>query len=514
MIRAARPAAFGAAPQGTQYVRRMLCFGSTTMRRVYPAGPVAPRLATVDEATTPGGWPRHAPRAERRAAGKEARAALPLADLAEAGSADRDPVDVVSAGDVDRLPWLVPIRYGRMAASPFAFFRGAAGLMAHDAAGLPRSGLEVQLCGDAHLLNFGVYGSPERALVFDLNDFDETLPGPFEWDVRRLVASMVVAARSRGLKPKRQREVAQLAAQRYRTAMAELAEASALESWYAQIEVDARIPEIADEDWRRYAERVAERARGKDHLQAVSRFTEVVDGARRIVAEPPLIVPLRDISYMLPVDDVEGLIRSAFLQYRDSVRDDVRVLLDRYTYVDSAVKVVGVGSVGTRCVIVLMQGADENDLLFLQIKEARPSVLEPHLGRSAYGHPGQRVVAGQRLMQSASDAFLGWADGPLGRHYYWRQLRDWKGSAEVEKMDGKLLGLYGMLCGWTLAKAHARSGDRVAIAAYMGSSERFEEALVEYAVAYADRTEADHAALLEAVREGRIETAADAEADE
>jgi len=466
----------------------------------------------VEEATTSTGWPRHATRGERRAAGKAAREALPLAGLAEMGLAERDPVAIVSAGDAGRLPWLVPIRYGRMAADPFAFFRGSADLMAHDCAALPRSGLDVQLCGDAHLLNFGVFGSPERALVFDLNDFDETLPGPFEWDVRRLAASMVLAARSRGLKPRRQRQVARLAAQRYRTAMAEFAEQTALESWHAQIEVDARIPAIADEDWRRYAQRVADRARGNDHHQAVARFTEVVDGRRRIVAEPPLIVPLRDLVELLPDDDVEGLIRSVFLTYRDSVRDDVRVLLDRYTYVDSAVKVVGVGSVGTRCVIVLLQGADESDLLFLQVKEATASALEPHLGRSAYAHPGQRVVAGQRLMQSASDAFLGWADGPLGRHYYWRQLRDWKGSAEIDRMDAKLLGLYGMLCGWTLAKAHARSGDRVAIAGYLGSSEHFEDALEEYAVAYADRAEADHAVLVEAIRGGRIAAAAGAAA--
>jgi len=466
----------------------------------------------VEEATTSTGWPRHATRGERRAAGKAAREALPLAGLAEMGLAERDPVAIVSAGDAGRLPWLVPIRYGRMAADPFAFFRGSADLMAHDCAALPRSGLDVQLCGDAHLLNFGVFGSPERALVFDLNDFDETLPGPFEWDVRRLAASMVLAARSRGLKPRRQRQVARLAAQRYRTAMAEFTEQTALESWHAQIEVDARIPAIADEDWRRYAQRVADRARGNDHHQAVARFTEVVDGRRRIVAEPPLIVPLRDLVELLPDDDVEGLIRSVFLTYRDSVRDDVRVLLDRYTYVDSAVKVVGVGSVGTRCVIVLLQGADESDLLFLQVKEATASALEPHLGRSAYAHPGQRVVAGQRLMQSASDAFLGWADGPLGRHYYWRQLRDWKGSAEIDRMDAKLLGLYGMLCGWTLAKAHARSGDRVAIAGYLGSSEHFEDALEEYAVAYADRAEADHAVLVEAIRGGRIAAAAGAAA--
>ncbi len=452
---------------------------------------------------TTAAWPRHPSRDERRATGKAARTLLPLRDLADPGAADRDPVAIVSAADDRRLPWLVPIRYGRMLQSPFAFFRGAAALMAADCAPLPRSGLEVQLCGDAHLLNFGLFGSPERALVFDLNDFDETLPGPFEWDVRRLAASMAVAARSQGLKPKRQREAALAAARRYRTAMREFADMSALEAWHVQLEVDERIPELEDDAWRAYVQRVAERARGKDHLQAAARLTEVVDGRRRILADPPLLVPLADLPELAPIDR-EALVRHVFLAYRDSVRDDVRVLLDRYTYVDAALKVVGVGSVGTRCVIVLLQGADERDLLFLQVKQALPSVLEEHLGPSAYAHPGQRVVAGQRLMQSASDSFLGWADGPLGNHYYWRQLRDWKGSAEVERLKGPLLGLYGAVCGWTLAKAHARSGDRVAIAAYLGSSERFEEALADYAVAYADRNDTDHAALAAAVREGRV----------
>jgi len=464
------------------------------------------------QATT-AAWPRHPTREERRAEGKAARDRLPLRDLADAGSADRDPVAIVSAADDRRLPWLVPIRYGRMLQSPFAFFRGAAALMAADCAPLPRSGLEVQLCGDAHLLNFGLFGSPERALVFDLNDFDETLPGPFEWDVRRLAASMAVAARSQGLKPKRQREAALAAARRYRTAMREFAELSALEAWHVQLEVDERIPELENADWRAYVQRVAERARGKDHLQAAARLTEVVDGRRRIIADPPLLVPFDDLPQLAPIDR-EALVRHVFLAYRDSVRDDVRVLLDRYTYVDAALKVVGVGSVGTRCVIVLLQGADERDLLFLQVKQALPSVLEEHLGPSAYPHPGQRVVSGQRLMQSASDAFLGWADGPLGNHYYWRQLRDWKGSAEVERLEGPLLGLYGAVCGWTLAKAHARSGDRVAIAAYLGSSERFEEALADYALAYADRNDADHAALAAAVAEGRLAAADDTGAAE
>lgn len=441
------------------------------------------------------------------------RDVLPLKQLAELAPApaDRDPVALTIAADADRLAWLVPIRHGRMLRSAFTFYRGSAGLMAHDLALSATTGLEVQMCGDAHLLNFGLYGSPERALVFDLNDFDETLPGPFEWDAKRLVTSMVVAARDRGFKPKQQREIARATAARYRTAMAEFAAMTALETWHSQIEVDAAIKGVTDTEWRRFIERTADRARGKDHLQAVSRFTEVVDGQRRIVADPPLIVPLGDLS-ALTNEDPEALARYVFLEYLASVRDDVRVLLDRYTYVDAAIKVVGVGSVGTRCLILLLQGVDENDLLFLQVKEAGPSVFEPYVGASAYAHHGERVVAGQRLMQSASDAFLGWATGPQGREYYWRQLRDWKGSADVEQMSPKLLGLYGLACARTLAKAHARSGDRVAIDAYLGSSTKFEDALTDFAEAYADRNERDYEALRAAVADGRVEARDDADA--
>lgn len=442
---------------------------------------------------------------------------MPLKHLAELAPAPstRDAVALTIAADVDRLSWLVPIRHGRMLRSAFTFYRGSAGLMAHDLAQSANSGLDVQLCGDAHLLNFGLYGSPERALVFDLNDFDETLPGPFCWDVKRLVTSMVVAARDRGFKPKQQREIARATAERYRTAMSEFAAMTALETWHSQIEVDAAVKGVTDTEWRRFIERTADRARGKDHLQAVSRFTEVVDGKRRIVADPPLIVPLRDLQTVVGADpegfarqvweDPEALARYVFLDYRSSVRDDIRVLLDRYTYVDSAIKVVGVGSVGTRCLIVLMQGVDENDLLFLQVKEAGASVFEPYVGASVYPHHGQRVVAGQRLMQSASDAFLGWATGPQEREYYWRQLRDWKGSADVDQMNAKLLRLYGVACARTLAKAHARSGDRVAIDAYLGSSTRFEDALVAFGEAYADRNEQDFEALRAAVADGRVE---------
>jgi len=462
---------------------------------------------SVDETTS---WPEHATRAERRAHGKQAREALPLDAIGELAIKPRDPVALTVAVDEDRLPWLVPIRHGRMLRSAFTFYRGSAGLMAHDLAQSPHSSLRVQLCGDAHLLNFGLFGSPERSLVFDLNDFDETLPGPFEWDVKRLVASIVIAARDRGFKPKQQRAIAMAAAARYRTAMREFADLTALETWHAQLEVDVAIKGVTDSEWRDYIKRASDRARGKDHLQAVSRFTEVVDGRRRIVADPPLIVPLTNLTELIGEDPV-ALARYVFLEYLGSVRDDVRVLLDRYTYVDSAIKVVGVGSVGTRCLIVLLQGADENDLLFLQVKEAGASAFEPYLGASAYAHHGQRVVAGQRLMQSASDAFLGWATGPQKREYYWRQLRDWKGSADVDRMSAKLLQLYGSVCAWTLAKAHARSGDRVAIAAYLGSSSRFEEAMRRFGEAYADLNELDYAALQAAVADGRVEARDDAD---
>ena len=455
-------------------------------------------------------WPVHATRAERRAQGKAARAVLSLDDLAVLAETERDPVALVGATDEARVPWLVPIRYGRMLRSAFTFYRGSAVLMAFDLAQSPNSGLEVQLCGDAHLANFGMYGSPERSLVFDLNDFDETLPGPFEWDVKRLIASLAVCARDRGFKPKRQRAIALAAAAEYRRAMRVFADLSVLQTWYAQLDVDKAISETEDLELRDRAERLADRARGKDNLQAAARFTEVVDGRRRIVADPPRIVRIEDLPTREP-GDVEELVRATFLEYRDSVRDDVRVLLDRYTFVDAAIKVVGVGSVGTRCFIVLMQGCDEQDLLFLQVKEAGPSVLEAHLGHGRYHHHGHRVVAGQRLMQSASDTLLGWATGPAGRQYYWRQLRDWKGSADFERMDEKLLLKYGEICAWTLAKAHARSGDRVAIAAYLGSSTAFEEAMTTFATTYADRAEQDYALLQAAVAAGRVVAHDDAE---
>jgi uncharacterized protein (DUF2252 family) len=435
------------------------------------------------------------------------REVLPLGDLAVALDAarERDVVGIVGAQDAMRIPWLVPIRYGRMLRSVFVFYRGTAGLMAHDLAASPNSGLQVQLCGDAHLLNFGVFGTPERKLAFDLNDFDETLTGPFEWDVKRLVASMVLAARSIGAKPKRQRAIAQAAAWRYRDAIRALAERDALANWYEAVDVDNLLATIEQKAARAFAADIAERARTRDHLKSAARLTEVVGGRLRITPNPPLIVPLDEFPDPMIAADPEAFVRYAFLEYLETVGDAIRVLLDRYTFVDAALKVVGVGSVGTRCAIVLFQGPKAEDLLILQAKQATASELEAYLPPSPYGHHGRRVVEGQRLMQAASDLFLGWATGPGGADYYWRQLRDWKGSVDVTKMDETILELYGRLCAVTLANAHARSGDPIAIAAYLGSSTRFDEALATFAVDYADQTERDYAALAEAAGDGRIE---------
>lgn len=461
-----------------------------------------------------GHWPKPISIRERRARGKEARATLPLEDLADVIDLDRprNPLRILEVQDAQRIPWLVPVRYGRMLRDPFVFFRGNAAVMAHDLAGLPHSDLRVQLCGDAHLLNFGVFGTPERQLVFDLNDFDETMPGPFEWDVKRLVASMVLAARSLGLKEKRQSAIAETTAWRYRDAMAGFSDGDPLANWYARTDIERLLATIDDAKVRSFAEDVADRARAKDHLQAAARLTEVVGGRRRIIPDPPLVVPLEDFADPLIANDPEGFVHAGFVDYMRTLRDDVRVLIDRYTYVDAALKVVGVGSVGTRCAIVLMQGTHEQDLLLLQAKQAGPSVFEEFLGASAYGHHGERVVAGQRLMQSASDFFLGWSSGALGTQYYWRQLRDWKGAVDIAKMNAELLLLYGRLCAATLAKAHARSGDPVAIASYLGKSTRFETALAEFGIGYADLAERDYACLRDAADDGRVEAHDDASA--
>ena len=413
---------------------------------------------------------------------------------------------------VSRVPELVPIRYGRMLVSPFTFYRGAALIMASDLAATPRSGLPVQVCGDAHLSNFGVFASPERQLMFDINDFDETLPGPWEWDVKRLAASFEVAGRDRGFTPAERRAVVLAMADEYRARMKQAAGMRNLDVWYAHVEVEAlfeQLEAMATKKQRAKARANVAKARTKDSMQAFAKLTQQVDGERRIITDPPLIVPIEDL---LPAgrerDEVEGEIRGIIRSYRRTLETDRRHLLENFDYVHMARKVVGVGSVGTRAWILLMLGRDDQDPLFLQAKEAQESVLEPFVGKSRYPNSGQRVVAGQRLMQAASDIFLGWdrvtgLDGQA-RDFYIRQLRDWKGSADIDTMTASVMTLYARMCAATLARAHARSGDRIAIASYLGNSDVFDRAIADFSSAYADQNERDYQALAEAVDSGRI----------
>ena len=459
-------------------------------------------------------------REERVARGKKARAEVPRSSHAEfAPALDRpDPVTLLQRDDASRVPELLPIRYGRMAVSAFTFFRGAALPMAADLAGTPRTGLVAQICGDAHLANFGLFASPERRLVFDINDFDETLPGPWEWDIKRLATSLEVAGRDNGYSTKQRHSIVLASVAAYRRAMAEFAEKTALEVWYAHADEDAikaRVDEAASRGRsgrsldRKRAARTMAKARTKDNLGALGRFAGDQDGRPEIVADPPLIVPLRDLveeghDPAERRDWLQGLIDA----YRSTLEPERRVLLDQYRLVDFARKVVGVGSVGTRSWMALLLGDHERDPLFLQAKQAGPSALEQFVGPSEYDNAGQRVVVGQRLMQAVSDIFLGWMrvkglDGQT-RDFYLRQLRDWKGSAEIEVMIPAGMQAYGELCGWTLARAHARSGDRIAIAAYLGSGPAFDVALGEFAQAYADQNEHDYQALTDAIRSGRV----------
>ncbi|WP_173054575.1 DUF2252 domain-containing protein [Phytohabitans houttuyneae] len=459
-------------------------------------------------------------RRDPKARAKEGRAArkqVPHASHAEWRPAkDRpDPVDVLIAQGASRLPELVPIRHGRMLVSPFTYYRGAAAVMAGDLASTPVSGFVTQLCGDAHLTNFGGYASPERNLVFDINDFDETFPGPWEWDVKRLAASFVIAARDNGFGRKERAAIVKTTLSSYRNAMATFAGMGELAVWYAHADASAVSRIISTTPSKRTLkrfQRAQAKARTHDSLQALRKLTGVVDGQRRIIADPPLVVPvhdlLPDIERKLLEEQLRGLLRG----YRRTLPDDRRHLLDSFEFVDMARKVVGVGSVGTRCWIVLLRGRDDSDALLLQVKEAQVSVLAPYIMDSGVlpcvRHCGERVVAGQRLMQAVSDIFLGWqtAEGIDGqvRDFYVRQLRDWKQSAVIEGMDAATMRAYGDLCGWVLARAHARTGDRVAIAAYLGEDDTFDRALLEFSERYADQSEDDHTALAAAARAGRI----------
>ncbi len=445
---------------------------------------------------------------QRQERGRAARRVAPRGSHSEwVPVPDRpDPVDLLEAQARDRIQELMPIRYSRMMASPFAFMRGSAIVMANDLAGTPQTSIQAQLCGDTHLLNFGAYASPERALLFDLNDFDETLPGPWEWDVKRLAASFVVAGRDNGFDAADCRGAAQASVASYRQRMAQFSEMGELEVWYSRVgeeEVSGLLSD-AKKKSREKVSKAVQKARGRDSLQALSKLTRVVDGRRMINDDPPLLVRIPQ------GDEIRAQVYAILESYKRTLQDDRRHLLDQYRFVDTARKVVGVGSVGTRAYVVLLEGRDENDPLFLQVKEAGASVLESYVKSNTYEHHGHRVVAGQRLMQAASDIFLGWFRGTGGHDFYWRQLKDMKGSANVESMSPDELVIYAGLCGWTLARAHARSGDRVQIAAYLGKSERFDRAIADFAQAYADQTERDHAALRAAVKSGRLPAAADA----
>jgi uncharacterized protein (DUF2252 family) len=450
--------------------------------------------------------------ADRAARGKEARAACARSGHARLDTDGRDPVALLEAQAPSRVPELVPIRYGRMLVSPFAFFRGAAAVMAHDLSRAPRTGVHVQLCGDAHLANFGGFASPERDLILDLNDFDETLPGPFEWDVKRLAASFEVAGRNRGFVEEDTRTAVLTVVRSYREAMREFAAMGNLDVWYSRLSVTALAEQLrADRDDRQadMVDKATAKARTKDSMRAFAKLTEVVDGERRIISDPPLIVPISELFEGVgDRDALEHLVRSVMRGYRSTLQDDRRHLLEQFGFVDIARKVVGVGSVGTRCWIVLLLGRDDTDPLFLQIKEAQESVLEPYLGRSGFANHGQRVVEGQRLMQASSDIFLGWyrltgGDGHQ-RDFFCRQLWDWKISVDLETVVPRGLVLYARALGWTLARAHARSGDRVAIGEYLGKSETFDRAMAEFASTYADQNERDYEALAEAAKSGRI----------
>jgi len=477
--------------------------GAPTSSATRASGRGSGRPGTVDQLS----------RADRVARGKDARAVAPLESHAEfTPGGPRDPVGLLLEQSTSRVPELVPIRHGRMLVSPFTFYRGAALPMAADLATTTNSGLRVQLCGDAHLSNFGAFASPERRLVFDVNDFDESLPGPFEWDVKRLAASLAVAGRDNGFPAKARRKITLAAAEGYRTAMRAFADQPLLQVWYAHLDIEQAIGGFRSQmKGKRFkkAEALLAKAHTKDSTLALRKLTTVADGQRRIISDPPMIMPIEDVFADVQAGAIYAEIHTVLGKYRRTLQSDRRHLLEQFSLVQVARKVVGVGSVGTRAWILLMDAGDGTEPLFLQAKEAQPSVLAEYCGRSQYTNQGERVVAGQHLMQAESDIFLGWtrATGPdkVDRDFYVRQLKDWKFSAPIELMIPSGMAVYAGLCGWTLARAHARSGDRVALAAYLGGSTRFDEAIADFAETYADQNERDYAALQAAVKDGRAE---------
>ena len=479
------------------------------------------------KAATPSAMPPssdHLSTGERVALGKAARVAAPREEqeVWEDSPKRPDPVALLESQAESRVQELVPIRYGRMLVSPFTFYRGAALIMASDLSTTPRSGLNVQACGDAHLSNFGVFASAERNLVFDVNDFDETLPGPWEWDVKRLAASLAIAGRDRGFSDKERADVVLDAVAGYRTEMAKLTTMRDLDVWYARMDIEKVLIDLGDElgltgkkhadkslsKAKAQADKMLAKARTRDSMQALDKLTEVVDGETRFVSSPPLLVPIEELvsedQSAVLTERMHDLLRS----YRHTLQSDRRHLLNQFRFVSIARKVVGVGSVGTRAWVLLMVGSDGRDPLLLQAKEAQTSVLAEFVGGSRYTNQGERVVSGQHLMQASSDIFLGWdqvegIDG-VQRDFYIRQLRDWKGSVDTDQMTPQSMAVYGRLCGWTLARAHARSGDRIAIASYLGSGKAFDNAIVSFSETYADQNQRDYEALQKAAADGRI----------
>ena len=459
----------------------------------------------------------HLSTSDRRARGKEAGNRTPPSSHAgwEPAVGRPDPVALLEDQNVTREPDLVPVRHGRMTVSPFTFYRGAAKIMAADLKDTPTAGLGVQLCGDAHLSNFGAFASPERRLMFDLNDFDETLPGPFEYDVKRMAASFMIAGRNNGFAKAEARAVTTASVAAYREAMASFAQMRTMDIWYAHLAEEDILPAMqaqakgkaAAKELKRAKKNIG-KARTRDSLQALSKLAELVDGKYRIVSQPPIVVPLRDLAgtYGMEPADVDKVLHEQFRAYRATLQNDRRHLLERFELVDVARKVVGVGSVGTRAWIGLLEGRDGQDPLFLQVKEASASVLEDHLPKSRFRQPGERVVQGQRMMQAASDIFLGWTRGAdVSRYFYWRQLRDMKGSALVEAMSPSALGFYAGICGWTLARAHARSGDPIAISECLGDSDAFDRAVADFSKRYADQNDLDYQQFVNAIRTGRLQ---------
>jgi uncharacterized protein (DUF2252 family) len=451
---------------------------------------------------------------EQRERGRSLRKSNPRSGNADwsPGPHRPDPVALIESQNEARVGWLVPIRRARMVVSPFTFYRGAAGIMASDLNSGSSPELQVQLCGDAHLSNFGVYASPERRLMFDLNDFDETLPGPFDWDVKRLAASFTIAAQDRGFDTDVGRQLAMDATRSYRKSMAGFAKQSWLETWYSQAPYDELVElskaQGATKKELKRVKKFAKKAKSKNHLQAAHKLVEHDNGRYQFKSAPPLLIPIRDLPIKAEPDDIRETVAKDFANYRASVGDNIQWLLDRYELVDVAMKVVGVGSVGTRCLVALLIGRGPSDVLVLQIKEATRSVFEEHLPPSHYSQSGQRVVEGQRLVQAASDIFLGWSESAVsGHHYYWRQLKDWKGSANVDRSSPESLARYARLCGIILARAHAVSGDPAAISGYLGKGDVFDEALGEFSFAYAKQNLADHEAFATAIRDGHLEAA-------